>query len=140
MYDGNELYARLIECGYEVEEIESTAQEGMLGYYYAERRDTGDSIYYMYFEDTKAAKAMYDYVKSSYKAEVAELELEIEKVEYALYKSEDVSAAKKGKYYEKYVELTEELEELKNITHGQSFNIVWYGTKQAVDDIKGKSE
>lgn len=140
VYDGEDLAPRLRQCGYEVEVIESTAQEGLVGYIYAERPDTEDVLYYMYFVDVNSAKSMHEYIKNLYKAKISEKEFEIDKIEYVLYKSEGVSAEEKGKYYQRFIELSEELEEIKSITYGQSINIVWYGTKQAVNDMKGKTE
>ena len=70
------------------------------------------------------------------KAKIAELKMEIEKIEYALYKSEGVSAAEKGDYYEQYILKTEELKKVQNFTCGHVMNVVWYGTKPAIGIIR----
>ena len=111
-------------------------QEGIVGYIYGHNEETDDEIYYIYCENFFSARSVYNYVDSKQKARKAEIKMEIEKVEYALYKSEGISAAEKGDYYEKYVELTEELAEVEAYSCGYSGNVVWYGTKQAVSDIK----
>ena len=84
----------------------------------------------------KSANSIYEYIRSKQKAKIAEIKMKIDTVEYALYKSEGISAAEKGDYYRQYVELTETLEEIENYTCGRGLKLVWYGTKKAVSDIK----
>lgn len=136
VHDSEDLVLILEECGYKVTDVDEEVQEGIVGYIYGYNSETKDEIYYIYCENIMSAKRIYDYASSKQKAKIAELKMEIEKIEYALYKSEGISAAEKGDYYEKYVEKTEELEEVENYSYGHGFNVVWYGTKQAVADIK----
>ena len=62
--------------------------------------------------------------------------MKIEEVEYMLYKAEGVTAAEKGDYYEEFVKLDEELKEVEKYGCGRGFNVVWYGTKQAIMDLR----
>ena len=136
VYDSIELAPMLEEAGYKVDIVMEEVQEGISGYVHAENRSTGDELYYIYCDNMTAARSVYVYIKSKNQARAAELQLEIDKIEHALYKSEGISAKEKGEYYEKLVERTEELEEVQNYKYGHALNIVWYGTKQAVSDIK----
>ena len=135
-HDSDSLEEILTSCGYAFVYEHSDAREGMTGYYYAEKAETGDYLYYIYCKNIESANSIYEYEKSKNKAKIAELELEIDKVENVLYKSEGVSAEEKGKYYQKYVELSEALEVVKNYKCGRYMNVVWHGTKQAISDIK----
>ena len=64
--------------------------------------------------------------------------MNIERIEKIL-NSENVTPAEKGDYYEEYVIYKEELQEVQRYDCGKGFNVVWYGTKQAILDIrKGK--
>ena len=136
-YDSNELIDILESNGYKVEkDVTEKVQEGIAGYIYATNEESGDELYYIYCDNIRSAKSIYDYVNSKQKAKIAELKMEIEKIEYALYKAEDVSAAEKGDYYEQYVLKTEELEKVQNFTCGHGLNVVWYGTKSAVMTIR----
>ena len=137
VYDSADLVAILKENGYTVEEKFTEDQNGITGYYYAHKNDKSDELYYIYCEDFKSSKSIYDYISSRQKARVASLKMDIEQIEFALYKSEGVSAEEKGKYYQRYVEQTEKLEFVENYTCGRGLNVVWYGTKKAVLDIKG---
>ena len=136
VYDGDDLIAILKDNGYEIDEIYENVQEGITGYIHGFNAETGDEIYYIYCENIRSGKSVYDYVNSKQKARIAELKMEIEKIEYALYKAEDVSAAEKGDYYEQYILKTEELEDVQNFTCGHAMNVVWYGTKSAVKIIR----
>ena len=136
MYNSPELIEMLENKGYAITDVDEEAQEGIVGYIYGYNEETEDEIYYIYCENIFSASSVYNYVHSKQKAKKAEIKMEIEKVEYALYKAEGISAAEKGDYYERYVELTEELDEIERYSCGYSGNVVWYGTKQAVSDIK----
>ncbi len=136
MYDSVDLIVMLKAAGYELTDVNEEVQEGIVGYVYGVREETDDEIFYIYCENSKSAKSIYNYINSRQKAKVAELKMQIEKVEYALYKSEGISAAEKGDYYERFVELSEDLEEVENYSCGHGFNVVWYGTQQAVLDIR----
>ena len=136
VYNSPELVTVLERYNYEITDVDEEVQEGIVGYVYGFKESTGDEIYYIYCEDISSARSVYNYIKTTQKAKIAAIKMEIDKVEYALYKSEGVSASEKGDYYERYVELTEELEKIENYTCGHGLNLVWYGTKQAVSDIK----
>lgn len=135
-YDSSELISVLENKGYEITDVDQTLQEGIVGHIYASKADTGDELYYVYCSDVDTATSLYEYVKAAHKVRMAELNLEIEKIEYALNKAEGLSVAEKGDYYEKYVVKTEELELVSSYTYGRAVNIVWYGTKDAIKDIR----
>ena len=137
LYDSSDLVVILKENGYTVKETFKNVREGVVGYVYAHRIRTGDELYYIYCEDFASANSIYDYVNSKQKTHIAEIKMEIDQIEYALYKTEGLSAEEKGRYYQRLIEKQEELEEVKNYTCGRGLNVVWYGTKQAVLDIKG---
>lgn len=136
IYNSSELINILKKNDYEIEDVDEEVQEGIIGYIYGSKESTGDEIYYIYCEDISSARSIYNYMKSTHKAKIADIKMQIDKVEFALYKSDGISAAEKGDYYERYIELTEELEEIEKYTYGHGLNLVWYGTKQAVADIK----
>ena len=136
VYNSPELVVVLEKYGYDITDVDEEVQEGIVGYLYGSKKSTGDEIYYIYCEDISSARSVYNYIKTTQKAKIAAIKMEIDKVEYALYKSEGVSASEKGDYYERYVELTEELESIESYTCGHGLNLVWYGTKQAVADIR----
>lgn len=136
IYNSPELTRILRDKGYEITDVDEEVQEGIVGYIYGYNEETDDEIYYIYCENFKSAKSIYDYISSKQKAKVAEIKMEIDKVEYALYKSEGMSASELGDYYERYIELSEELKEAEKYTSGRGFNLVWYGTKQAIADIQ----
>lgn len=135
-YDSTDLLAILDAKGYSITDVNEEVQEGIVGYIYAVNPETGDEIYYVYCEDFETSRSIYNYISSNHRAKVAEIKMEIEKIEYALYKAEGVTAAEKGDYYERYVEKTEELAEVEKYVCARAINVVWYGTKQAVADIK----
>lgn len=136
-YSGNELLKILESRGYEytVELDLETDHQGVIGYVYGFKEETGDEIYYIYCEGFSSANAIFRYLKSKRNAEISELKMKIEKVQFML-DSDDVSAADKGKYYEEYVILKEQLEEVQGYNCGRGYNVVWYGTKQALIDIR----
>ena len=136
IYNSTDVIYILKNAGYTITDVDESVQEGIIGYIYGNNSETGDEIYYIYCENLKSANSIYEYISSKQKAKIAEIKMKIDTVEYALYKSEGISAAEKGDYYRQYVELTEALEEIENYTCGRGFNLVWYGTKKAVSDIK----
>ena len=137
-YNSDKLITILEAHGYEIMEDveEEQVKEGVTGYIYAVNLETGDEIYYIYCENVSSTNSLYDYIDSKQKAKISELKMEIDKIEYALYKAEDVSAAEKGDYYEQFILKSEALEEAKKYGCGRGLNVVWYGTKQAIKDIK----
>ena len=135
-YDGTELVGILYDHGYEITDVDETVEEGVVGYIHGKKAETGDEIYYIYCENYSVTKSLYNYIDIKQKARIAELKYNIERVEYALYDSKDVTAEQKGDYYELYVNLTEELRAAESYKCGRGINIVWYGTKQAVSDVK----
>ena len=136
VYDSKDLISILEDAGYRITDVDEEVQEGIVGYIYGYNEETKDEIYYIYCDNIMSAKRIYDYASSKQKAKIAEIKMDIEMIEFALYKSEGISAAEKGNYYEKYVKKTEALEEVENYTCGHGLNVVWYGTKKAVSDIK----
>ena len=139
-YNSDELLAILEDKGYSVTDVDVETNEGVVGYIYAVKAETGDEIYYIYCEDFASSRSLYNYIDSLQRAKIAEIKMEIEKIEYALYKAEGVTAAEKGDYYERYVMKTEELAEVERYVCARAVNVVWYGTKQAVADIKNGTD
>ena len=135
-YDASELIPILDRKGYDVEMINEVSEEGISVYLYANNPETGEKLFYIYCEDIRSAQSIYRYINSQRKAKIAEIKMEIEKVEYSLYKGENSTAAQKGDYYEKYLLLKEQLDEVQNYGCGRGLNVVWYGTKQAIMDIR----
>lgn len=135
-YHGDDLTAILEDLGYEVEEVTGITEEGISGCIYAKNPETGDELYYIYCEDFSSARSIRRYVNSQKKAKIAEIKMKMKKIEYKLYKDENVTAAEKGVYYEKYVLLKEELKEVRNYGCGRAVNVVWYGTNQAILDLR----
>ena len=135
-YNASKLIPILKSNGYELTEVNSEVQDGVVGYFYAYNPDTKDELYYIYCKNFHSANSMYNYINSKQKAKVAELKMEIDRLENLLYKSEGISAAEKGDYYEEYILKTEELDKAKKYDCGYGVNIVWYGTKQAIRDIR----
>ena len=135
-YHALDLIAILEAREYEITDVNHEVQEGITGYIYGSREDSNDEIYYIYCKNLRSAKSVYDYVNSRHKARIAELKMEIDKIEYVLHKSEGVSAAEKGDYYERLVINSEELEKIQSYSCGHGFNVVWYGTKQAIMDLR----
>lgn len=135
-YNYSDLEIILVDKGYTLSDKEGNAREGITGYVYGSRIETGDEIYYIYCESFGSAQSIYSYINNQRKAKISEIKMEIERVEYALNKSEGVSAAEKGDYYEEYVNLQEKLDEAERYSCGRGFNVVWYGTKQAITDIR----
>lgn len=137
VYDAIKLISILKSHGYEIlENIDSEVQDGMTGYIHAYNSDTKDEIYYMYFKNFNSANSMYNYINNKQKSKISELKMKINKLENLLYKSEGISAAEKGDYYEQYILNKEALEEAENYECGHGVNVVWYGTKKAVRDIR----
>ena len=135
-YNAEELETVLENQGYEiVKDVEEVVKEGVTGYLYAVNQETDDEIYYIYCEDASSARSLYNYIKSKQEAKIAELKMEIDRINFAL-DAEEVSAAEKGDYYERLILRSEELEEVENYGIGRGVNIVWFGTKQAIKDIK----
>ena len=135
-YDYDDVEDILEEKRYEISDIDDGSYEGMNGFIHGVKENTEDEIYYAYFKDISSAKAFYNYVNNKQKAKISELKMEIEKIDYLLHKAEGVTAAEKGKHYEKYVELSEVLDEIERYTCGRALNVVWYGTKQAIMDLR----
>ena len=135
LYEPVDLKVVLILHKYDIKHINLDKEKGIIGYVHGTKKSSGDEIYYIYCENVTAAKAVYEYVKTQHKAKVSGLKLEIEKLEYALYKTEGNTASQQGRYYEQYVEKQEELAKIENYHYGHVVNVVCYGTKQAYKDI-----
>ena len=139
VYNSPELVAVLERYNYEITDVDEEVQEGIVGYVYGFKESTGDEIYYIYCEDVSSARSVYNYIKTTQKAKIAAIKMEIDKVEYALYKSEGVSASEKGDYYERYVELTEQEKKYTVWSKSKGVQVVGYyescGHVAQVDDI-----
>lgn len=134
-YDNNELVKILNANGYEYSTNWESDHNGVIGYIHGSKEETDDEIYYIYCEGFSSANTIYNYLKSKQNADVSELKMEIESIELVL-DSDDVSPADKGRYYEEYVILKDQLEDVQRFGCGRGLNIVWYGTKQAILDIR----
>ncbi len=134
-YDSDELEKILESNGYDHTINWQVDHEGVVGYVYGFKEKTGDEIYYIYCEGFSSANSIFRYLKSKRNAEISELKMEIEEIEFVL-NSDDVSATDKGKCYAEYVILKEQLEEVQGYNCGRGYNVVWYGTKQALIDIR----
>ena len=132
-YDGVDLERILINNGYEIEDVNDTEHTGVAGYIYAHKAD--DELYYIYCKDFATTKAIYKYIKGNLDIKASDLTTQIKDIELKLEYS-DASASEKGKYYEEYILLTEELAEVQNYGCGHGLNVVWFGTRQAIKDIR----
>ena len=142
-YDGVDLERILINNGYEIEDVNDTEHTGVAGYItehtgvagyiYASNGD--EELYYIYCKDFATTKAIYKYIKGNIDIKTSDLKTQIKEVELKLEYS-GASASDKGKYYEEYILLTEELAEVQNYGCGHGLNVVWFGTKQAIKDIR----
>ena len=132
-YDGDELKRILETNGYEIEEGYDVDHQGVEGYIYAHKAD--DELYYIYCKDFATTRAIHKYIKGDLDIKIADLKIQIKEVEWKLEYS-DASAVEKGVYYSEYILLKEELAEVQKYGYGRGINVVWYGTKQAIKDIR----
>ena len=133
VYDSVDLIKILENNGYEIEDVNEPDHKGVVGYIYAHKVD--DELYYIYCKDFATTKAIYKYIKSDLDIKIADLKAQIKEAEWKLEHS-DASATEKGVYYAEHILLKEELAEVQNYGCGRGINVVWYGTKQAIKDIK----
>ena len=133
VYDSVDLIKILENNGYEIEDVNEPDHKGVVGYIYAHKAD--DELYYIYCKDFATTKAIYKYIKGNIDIKTSDLKTQIKEVELKLEYS-GASASDKGKYYEEYILLTEELAEVQNYGCGHGLNVVWFGTKQAINDIR----
>lgn len=132
-YDGDDLKRILRRNGYEIEEKYDVDHQGVAGYIYA--RNGSEMLYYIYCNDYFTTKTIYKGTCSELDVWVSELQIEIKEMEAKL-NSPDISASEKGKCYERYLILKDELERAQNFGCGHGINVVWFGTKQAIKDIR----
>ena len=97
-----------------------------------------DSLQIIWFEDTAMAKLYYKELKMDldHKIESAKLEIKAGEKYLDLYDS-DLDDDDAEEREEELEEMEEELEEIKNICIGRKGNVVWKGTKNAIEDSKG---
>ena len=133
VYDSVDLIKILENNGYEIEDVNEPDHKGVVGYIYAHKAD--DELYYIYCKDFATTKAIYKYIKGNLDIKASDLTTQIKDIELKLEYS-GASASDKGKYYEEYILLTEELAEVQNYGCGHGLNVVWFGTKQAINDIR----
>ncbi len=105
---------------------------------YLSAHDGDQSITIIKFNDLRSAKLYYKIMKIEYETELKELKLELkayrwEKIRYAgKLDSDDMDDLE-----EEIEELKDEIEDLKKeASYGRIGNIVWFGTKEAVEDTK----
>ena len=135
-YDYQVAKSKLEKCGYSIKDYNSDYESGVIGRIHAENSD-GEEIYLMYFSNTAIARSAYKYVKKMHAANIAELQVEMKMLDYSINENADIGTNEKGKYYTDYLEVKEELQEYKQYKCGIYNNLVWYGTKKAIEDING---
>ena len=98
-----------------------------------------DSIAIIEFENTKTAKLYYKQLKLERDQEIEEIKLEIKYMEHILDEySKDLDSEDEDDYKDRLKDLRKELEEAdEEVLFGRSGKIVWYGTKDAVEDSQG---
>ena len=98
-----------------------------------------DSIAIIEFENTKTAKLYYKQLKLERDQEIEEIKLEIKYMEHILDEySKDLDSEDEDDYKDRLKDLRKELEEAEEEDlFGRSGKIVWYGTKDAVEDSQG---
>jgi len=124
---------KLASSGYEIKEYDGTYGRKTVEYMHGTHGDS-DEIYVIYCSSRRVARSIYRYAKRMHKARLAELEMEIKILEYALYKDNSAGSSTKGEYYKEYLEKKEALAKCKEYDFGRVANVVWYGTKQAIID------
>ena len=118
--------------GYTVKDYDGVYGSNNVEYMHA--TNCGDEIYVIYCSSRRVARSIYHYAKKMQKAMIAELEMEIKTLEYAIYKDDSAGSFTKGEYYKEYLEKKEALAKCKEYDFGRLANVVWYGTKQAIID------
>ena len=136
VYNSLDLESMLQGYGYIVDTVDGNLNEGITGYVHAYKTDSDDYLYYIYCENLSTANKIYKYFKTQNEAEVAALKMKLERASYALNDATDIDGSKKLNYFEIYLDAQYELEKAENFKCGYFANVVWYGTKQAVADIK----
>ena len=135
-YDHQVAKSKLEKCGYTIKDYEPDYETGVVGYIHAENSD-GEEIYLMYFSNVTIARSAYKYVKKMHAANMAELQLEMKMLDYSINENGDIDTDAKGEYYKDYLEVEKELDMYKQYECGIYSNLVWYGTKKAIEDING---
>ena len=135
-YDHQVAKSKLEKCGYTIKDYEPDYETGVVGYIHAENSD-GEEIYLMYFSNVTIARSAYKYVKKMHAANMAELQLEMKMLDYSINENGDIDTDAKGEYYKDYLEVEKELDIYKQYECGIYSNLVWYGTKKAIEDING---
>ncbi len=135
-YSQREVVDTLTRRGYVVDEVAENEYKGVMGYLHATDSDADNEVYIIYCANPKIARTIYVYIKRMHKADIAKLKMNMERIDYAINRAEDLESEAKGKYYAQYVEMEEELESYKKYRYGHYSNVVWYGTKQAIEDTK----
>lgn len=135
-YDHQIAKSKLEKCGYSIRDYEPDYETGIIGYIHAENSD-GEEIYLIYFSNATIARSAYKYVKKVHSANVAELQMEMKMLDYSIHEDSDIDTNEKGEYYKEYLEAEEDLKEYKQYKCGIYSNLVWYGTKKAIEDIGG---
>jgi len=130
----------LEDADYEVSHVDD---EDMLSPAVKESLSAHDDDNYLYivvFNDTKSAKLAYKEFKLESDQEIEALELEIKSIKHYLKKYEDdLDSDVIDEYEDELKDLEKELEEEKDeFVVGRSGKTVWYGTKDAIKDSKGK--
>jgi hypothetical protein len=133
-YDHQIAKSKLQKCGYTIDSYNPDYETGIIGYIHAENSD-GEEIYLVYCSNTAIARSTYKYVKKMHAANIAELQMEMKMLDYSIHEDSDIDTNAKGEYYKEYLEAEEDLEKYKQYECGVYSNLVWYGTKKAIEDI-----
>ena len=109
-----------------VEELDAVSEDG------------DDFVYIVRLENAKYAKLMYEQLKLEYDGEIERIQNEIKRYEYILDKfSDDLDSYEIDEYEDDIKDLKKELEEMKDdYAFGRKGDIVWAGTKIALEDSK----
>ena len=135
-YDHQVAKSKLQKAGYNISNYEPNYESGVIGYLHATNTQ-GEEIYLVYCSSTAIARSTYKYVKNLHKAKIAEIQMEMKMLDYSINEDGDVDSSTKGGYYTSYLNKEEDLDKLQQYEYGVYSNLVWYGTKQAVEDING---
>ena len=105
--------------------------------FHASSRNREDRLCMIQFEKSKDANKWYKYIKETLDIMIINIQQELEMYEYFLKKYEDDisnDAIEDYKDIIKYYKGT--LKTLEDIIIGKKGKIVWYGTKEAIEDTK----
>ena len=134
-YNYVDLVIILEKQGYETSYEGHSEYEGIDGYLYAYNSETGDELYYVYCNSFSMSNTIYEYIKSSREMDISSLKMEFIQNVYAILFGY-TTAAEKGDDFENIVHIVWNYVEIQEYGYGHVANVVWFGTKQAIKDIR----